>query len=55
MNKINIKYHLGYDALIVPINDRQGNLVGYIRRNLNSNPKYLNAKGMDIGRLVFPY
>jgi len=51
----NIKYHLGYDALIVPINDRQGNLVGYIRRNLNSNPKYLNAKGMDIGRLVFPY
>ena len=50
-----IKYHLGYDALIIPINDREGNLISYLRRNLSSNPKYMNAKGMDVSRLVFPY
>jgi len=51
----NIRYHLGYDALVIPINNKEGELVGYIRRNLSSNPKYLNAKGMDISRLLFPF
>tara|TARA_Y100000310_G_C20703221_1_gene832066 strand:- start:11389 stop:12288 length:900 start_codon:yes stop_codon:yes gene_type:complete len=51
----NIKYHLGYDALIVPINNKYGEFVGYIRRNLSSNPKYMNAKGMDVSHLLFPF
>jgi len=55
IKEFNIKYHLGYDALIVPINDRQGNLVSYLRRNLNTNPRYMNAKGTLVSQLLFPY
>ncbi len=55
IKEFDIKYHLGYDALIVPINDRQGNLVSYLRRNLNSNPRYMNAKGTLVSQLIFPY
>ena len=51
----NIKYHLGYDALIVPIRDRKGDLVSYLRRNLSSNPRYMNAKGTIVSQLLFPY
>ena len=54
INHFGIRYHLGYEALIVPVNDINGELVGYIRRNLRSNPKYLNSKGMSTGSLLYP-
>lgn len=54
IEEFSIKYHVGFDALVVPINDRNGKQVGYIRRNLSSEPKYMNSKGMDVSNLLFP-
>jgi len=51
----NIRYHAGFDALILPINNKHGEQMGYVRRNLSSEPKYMNAKGLDVSSLVFPW
>ena len=55
VKEFNIRYHAGFDALVLPINDKDGQQVGYVRRNLSSEPKYMNSKGLDVSSLVFPW
>ena len=50
----NLKYHQGYNSIVVPIyqNDK---LMGSVQRKIVGNPKYLNSKGMDKDRILFPF
>ena len=48
-----IKYHVAWNSIIVPIY-QEGELLGSVQRNINKNPKYVNSKGMDRDRAVFP-
>ena len=48
-----IKYHIGFDSVIVPIYQK-GELLGSVQRNISRNPKYVNSPGMDRDKAVFP-
>ena len=48
-----IRYHVGFDSIIVPIY-QHGELLGSVQRNISRNPKYVNSKGMDRDKAVFP-
>ena len=48
-----IKYHAGFDSVIVPIYQK-GELLGSVQRNISRNPKYVNSPGMDRDKAVFP-
>jgi len=49
-----IRYHAYFDAIIIPLymNQKQ---VGYVRRNIRTNPKYLNSLDLNRDALLFPY
>ena len=53
INDFDIRYHVGFDSIIVPIY-QQGQLLGSVQRNITRNPKYVNSKGMDRDIAVFP-
>lgn len=48
-----IRYHVAFNSIIVPIY-QNGDLLGSVQRNISTNPKYVNSKGMDRDRAVFP-
>ena len=48
-----IRYHVAFDSIIVPIYQK-GELLGSVQRNISRNPKYVNSKGMDRDKAVFP-
>jgi len=48
-----IRYHVAFDSIIVPIY-QNGELLGSVQRNISRNPKYVNSKGMDKDKAVFP-
>lgn len=48
-----IRYHIAFNSIIVPIY-QNGDLLGSVQRNISTNPKYVNSKGMDRDRAVFP-
>jgi len=48
-----IKYHVSFDSIIVPIYQK-GELLGSVQRNISGNPKYINSPGMDRDKAVFP-
>jgi len=53
INDFNIKYHIAYNSIIVPIY-QHGKLVGSVQRNITGNPKYVNSSGMDRDAITFP-
>ena len=53
INDFDIRYHVGFDSVIVPIYQK-GELLGSVQRNITRNPKYINSKGMDRDKAVFP-
>ena len=53
INEFDIKYHVAWNSIIVPIYQK-GKLLGSVQRNINGNPKYINSKNMDRDRAVFP-
>ena len=42
-----------YNDLIIPVNDRDRRLVGWVSRRLNANPKYMYSKGLKKSKLLF--
>ena len=50
----NLKYHAQDDCIVIPIGIK-GESFGYIRRNISSNPKYLNSKDMKRDVIVYPF
>ena len=54
VESFDIKYHQYFKAVIVPLYMR-GEQVGYVRRNVVTNPKYLNSPELDRDSLLFPY
>jgi hypothetical protein len=48
-----IRHHVAFDSIIVPIY-QNGTLLGSVQRNISRNPKYINSKGMDRDKAVFP-
>ena len=53
INDFDIRYHVGFDSIIVPIYQK-GKLLGSVQRNISRNPKYINSPGMDRDKAVFP-
>jgi len=49
-----IKYHVMDNSIVMPINIKD-KYIGYVRRNISSNPKYLNSKNLERDRIVYPY
>jgi len=54
VEKFQIKYHKGFDAIFVPLY-MDSKLKGYVRRNIRTQPKYLNSQNLDRDRLLFPF
>ena len=54
IEKFQIKYHEYFDAIVVPLYMREKQ-VGYVRRNIKTNPKYLNSPDLNRDSLLFPY
>ena len=48
-----IRYHVAFNSVIVPIY-QNGELLGSVQRNISRNPKYVNSKGMNKDKAVFP-
>jgi len=48
-----IRYHIAFNSVIVPIY-QNGAMLGSVQRNISTNPKYVNSKGMDRDKAVFP-
>ena len=42
-----------YNDLIIPVNDKDRRLVGWVSRRLNANPKYMYSKGLKKSKLLF--
>ena len=49
-----INYLSYFDAIIVPLFMKEKQ-IGYVRRNIKSNPKYLNSPDLNRDSLLFPY
>ena len=54
VHNLSIKYHKSFDAVIIPLYMNHV-LKGYVRRNISSNPKYLNSTDLDRSNILFPY
>ena len=54
IESFDIKYHAYFEAIIVPLYMKKKQ-VGYVRRNIKSNPKYLNSSDLNRDSLLFPY
>ena len=49
-----IKFHGMDQSIVMPINIKD-KYFGYVRRNISSNPKYLNSKSLNRDQIVYPY
>ena len=54
VKKFDLRFHVDDDCIVIPINMR-GELIGYIRRNISSNPKYLNSNNLPRDILIYPF
>jgi len=54
VRQLAIKYHKSFDAIVVPLY-MNSILKGYVRRNISTNPKYLNSTDLDRSNILFPY
>lgn len=54
VKEFQIKYHRPFDAIVVPLYMKK-ELKGYVRRNIKTNPKYLNSVNLDRDGLLFPF
>ena len=54
VEEFQIKYHRPFDSIVVPLY-MNSQLKGYVRRNIRSNPKYLNSVNLDRDGLLFPF
>jgi len=53
VRRFDLRYHTDDDCIVIPINMR-GKMIGYIRRNIGSNPKYLNSNNLPRDILIYP-
>ena len=53
IEKFNLKYHKKFNAIVVPVYERDGGLRGYVRRNMEGT-RYMNGPEMDVDTIVFP-
>ena len=54
VRKFGLRYHYYDDCIVIPIMMRE-NLIGYIRRNISTNPKYLNSSGLTRDTIIYPF
>ena len=54
VREFNLKYHADDDCIVIPIN-MKGESIGYIRRNISSNPKYLNSNKLPRDIIIYPF
>ena len=52
--KFDLRYHAQFNSIIIPIYQSQ-TLVGTVQRRIDGNPKYMNSRGMDKDRILFPF
>ena len=54
VRKFGLRYHLDDNCIVIPIIMKE-KLVGYKRRNISTNPKYLNSSGLTRDTIVYPF
>ena len=54
VRKFGLRYHSSDDCIVIPIMMRE-KLIGYIRRNISTNPKYLNSSGLTRDTIIYPF
>ena len=52
--KFDLRYNAQFNSIIIPIYQSQ-TLVGTVQRRIEGNPKYMNSRGMDKDRILFPF
>jgi DNA primase len=54
VRRFDLRYHSSDDCIVIPI-EMRGKSIGYIRRNISSNPKYLNSNSLPRDLLIYPF
>jgi len=54
VREFGIRYHGMDDSIVMPIYIKN-EYIGYVRRNISSNPKYLNSKNLQRDQIIYPF
>lgn len=54
VRRFGLRYHLDDNCIVIPIIMKE-KLVGYIKRNISTNPKYLNSSGLTRDTIIYPF
>jgi len=54
VREFDIRYHGMDNAIVMPIYIKN-KYIGYVRRNISSNPKYLNSKNLQRDQIIYPF
>ena len=54
VREFGIKYHSMDNSIVMPIHIKN-EYIGYVRRNISSNPKYLNSKNLQRDQIIYPF
>jgi DNA primase len=54
VREFGIRYHGMDDSIVMPIYIKH-EYIGYVRRNISSNPKYLNSKNLQRDQIIYPF
>ena len=54
IEKFNLRYHKGYDAIIIPLYEHDGETqMGYVRRNMRGT-RYVNSPNLEVDTTLYP-
>ena len=54
VRRFDLRYHADDDSIVIPIYIKN-EYIGYVRRNISSNPKYLNSNNLPRDILIYPF
>ena len=54
IERFNLRYHKGYDSIVIPLYKHDGEtLMGYVRRNMTGT-RYVNSPELEVDTTIFP-